>query len=135
MIAACHEYAELWPGSAFAFDEQYGGQQLLQRLEKEIPTSEFISYPQDPRVMSAASMAFAELISTRKLRHPRDGQLTDHVLAGAAKFVGDPLALREAAREQKWIDALIAAVIATDIVVRRTLPVASMAYATGDRIP
>ena len=51
----------------------YGGQQLLQRLEREIPSSERVAYPQEPRRMSGASMRFAELDSTRRLRHPTSG--------------------------------------------------------------
>jgi hypothetical protein len=43
MVACCHDYAERYPRCAFTFDEKYGGQQLLRRLEKEIPESEFLS--------------------------------------------------------------------------------------------
>jgi phage terminase large subunit-like protein len=116
MVSACHEYAALWPGCAFAFDEQYGGQQLLQRLEKEVPQSQHYAYPQHPTSLCAAAMGFAELVSTRKLRHPGDRRLTDHVLAAAARFVGERWRFAKPRGRHRWIDALIAAAIAVDIV-------------------
>jgi hypothetical protein len=48
MVAACHEYAERYPGCSFAFDGMAGGQQLLQRLAREIPTSGHVAYPKQP---------------------------------------------------------------------------------------
>lgn len=115
MVGACHEYAQRYPGCSFAFDEKYGGQQLLQRLEREIPNSEHVAYPQDPSKMCGASMGFAELVSTRKLRHPDHPQLTDHVLAAAARFVGERWRfVKPKGKRKKWIDGAIAASIAAD---------------------
>ena len=122
MVSACHEYAELWPGCAFAFDEKYGGQMLLQRLEKEVPTSEHIAYPRRPTTLCGAAMGFAELVSTRKLRHPGDQGLTDHVLAAGARFVGERWRFVKPRGRERWIDALIAAAIAVDMVQRAPEP-------------
>lgn len=122
MMEVCHAAAERWPGCVFAFDEQYGGQQLLQWLEREIPTSEHIAFPQDPRRMSSASMGFAELISTRKLRHPDQRELTDHVLAAAARFVGEHWRLVKPPGRKVWIDAAVAAALACDVAGRDTGP-------------
>jgi phage terminase large subunit-like protein len=116
MVYACKEYAERWPGCAFAFDEQAGGMQLLQRLDREIPTSEHIAYPQQPQKLCGASMNFAELVSTRKLCHPDHSELTDHVLAAAARFVGERWRFVRPKGKHKWIDGLTAAMIAVDIV-------------------
>ena len=117
MMEVCHAAAERWPGCVFAFDEQYGGQQLLQRLEREIPTSEHIAFPQDPRKMAGASMGFAELISTRKLRHPDQHELTEHVLAAAARFVGERWQfVKPPGRRHVWIDAAVAAAMACNVV-------------------
>lgn len=116
MVFACREFAERWPGCMFAFDEQAGGMQLLQRLEREIPTSEHIAYPQQPQRLCGASMAFAELVSTAKLRHPDHPELTDHVLAAAARFVGERWRFVKPKGKHKWIDGLIAAMIAVDLV-------------------
>jgi phage terminase large subunit-like protein len=119
MVETCHAAAERWPGCRFAFDERYGGLQLAQRLEREMPTSEHITYPQDPRMMSGAAMGFAELISTRKLRHPDQRELTDHVLAAAARFVGgERWRFVKPAGRQAWIDAAIAAAMACDWIAR-----------------
>jgi len=115
MVAVCQEFAERYPGCAFAFDEQYGGQQLLQRLEREIPQSEHIAYPQIPTRLCGAAMGFAELVSTRKLRHPDHPGLTDHVLAAAARFVGERWRFVKARGSGKWIDACVAAAIAAEL--------------------
>jgi hypothetical protein len=116
MVETCHAAGERWPGCVFAFDERYGGMQLLQRVEREIPTSRHIAYPQDPRRMSGASMAFAELISTRKLRHADQRELTEHVLAAAARFVGEHWRfVNPPGRQTAWIDAAVAAAMACDL--------------------
>jgi phage terminase large subunit-like protein len=118
MLATCHAAAERWPGCTFAFDPNYGGQQLLQRLERELPTCEHLAYSQDPRMMASASMAFAELVSTRKLRHPGQAQMTEHVLAGAARFIGERWKFVKAKDRKRWIDALIAGCMACDVATR-----------------
>jgi hypothetical protein len=64
-------------------------------------------------------MAFAELIATRKLAHPGDQQLTDHVLAASARFIGERWRFAKPRGRDRWIDALIAATIAVDV-CRRT---------------
>jgi phage terminase large subunit-like protein len=115
MVSACHEYAERYPGCAFSFDEMAGGQQLLQRLEREIPDSEFISYPKQSGKLCGAAMNFAELISTRKLRHPDQPKLTEHVLAAAARFVGERWRFAKPRGKDKKIDGVIAASIAAEL--------------------
>jgi hypothetical protein len=135
MVAARHEYAALWHGCSFAFDEQFGGQQLLQRLEKEIPGSRFFAFPQQPQMLCAAAMGFAELVSTGKLHHPGHRQLTDHVLNAAARFVGERWRFaKQRGRPDRWIDGLIAAAIAVDVVGRFEPPRQSVyesIYAAG----
>jgi phage terminase large subunit-like protein len=115
MVAAAHEYAERYPGCAFSFDEMAGGQQLLQRLEREIPGSEFISYPKQSSKLCGAAMNFAELVSTRKLRHPDHPKLTEHVLAAAARFVGERWRFAKPRGKDKKIDGVIAASIAAEL--------------------
>ena len=115
MVAACHEYAERYPGCSFAFDEMAGGQQLLQRLEREIPDSEHIAYPKQSGKLCGAAMNFAELISTRKLRHPDHQKLTDHVLAAAARFVGERWRFVKPRGKDRHIDGVIAASIAAEM--------------------
>jgi hypothetical protein len=61
-------------------------------------------------------MAFAELVSTGKIKHPDHEELKDHVLAGAARFVRERWRFVRPKGKHKWIDALTAAMIATDIV-------------------
>ena len=115
MVSACHEYAERYPGCTFSFDEMAGGQQLLQRLEREIPDSAFISYPKQSQKLCGAAMNFAELVSTRKLRHPDHPKLTEHVLAAAARFVGERWRFAKPRGKDKKIDGVIAASIAAEL--------------------
>lgn len=116
MVAACHEYAERYPGCSFAFDEMAGGQQLLQRLEREIPGSEHIAYPKQSQKLCGAAMNFAELVSTRKLRHPDHPKLSEHVLAAAARFVGERWRFVKPRGKNRHIDGVIAASIAAELV-------------------
>jgi hypothetical protein len=98
MLTACHEYAALWPWCVFAFDEQYGGQQLLQRLEKEIPQSEFIAYPQNPTTLCAAAMSFAELVATREARASGRSAAHRSRSRGGGEVCRRAVAVREASR-------------------------------------
>jgi SEC-C motif-containing protein len=118
MVEACRGFAERWPGCTFAFDEKAGGQQLLQRPEREFPECRHIPFPQDPRPLCDASMRFAELVAARKLRHPDHPQLTDHVLAASARFVGERWRFARPKGRHRWTDGLTAASIAVSLVGR-----------------
>jgi phage terminase large subunit-like protein len=128
MVDVLHAAAGRWPGCAFVFDPMYGGQQLLQRLEREIPTSECIAYPQAPAKMSAASMGFAEMVSTHQLTHPAQAELTEHVLAAAPRFVGGERwrLAKPPGRRQVFIDAAVAAAMAADVAAADTGPARSV---------
>lgn len=111
------------PGLWQPSDRQYGGQVLLQRLERETPTTTHIAFSQNPNVMSGAAMGFAELISTGKLRHPNQADLNSHVLAASAKFVGERWRfVKPPGRQHVWIDACVAATIACDVLGRYEPP-------------
>jgi hypothetical protein len=96
----------------FAFDQKAGGQQLLQRLEREFSASDHIAFSQNPALLCDASMGFAELVSTRPLRHPDHPQLNAHVLAASARFVGERWRFARPVGKHRWIDGLTAAMIA-----------------------
>jgi hypothetical protein len=87
----------------------------LQRLERELPTSDHIAFSQNPGLLCEASMGFAELVSTRQLRHPDHPQLNAHVLAAEARFVGERWRFARPAGQHRWIDGLTAAMIATHL--------------------
>jgi hypothetical protein len=47
MVEACLSFARRYPACTFTFDPKAGGEQLLQRLERELPdTHEFVEFPQ-----------------------------------------------------------------------------------------
>ena len=60
-------------------------------------------------------MGFAELVSAGRLRHPDHPQLNDHVLAAAARFIGERSRFARPAGRHRWIDGLTAAMIAAHL--------------------
>ena len=90
MVEACLSFSRRYPDCTFAFDPKAGGEQLLQRLERELPDSnEFIEFPQMTGRLCGASMRFAELVGAGMIRHPDDPELTAHVLAASARIIGE----------------------------------------------
>ncbi len=59
-------------------------------------------------------MRFAELVGARMVRHPADGEFTAHVLAASARFIGERWRFARPRGARKPIDALTAAMTATD---------------------
>ena len=123
MVEACLTFAARYPDCTFSFDPKAGGEQLLQRLERELPdTHEFIEFPQMTGVLCGASMRFAELVGARMVRHPADRELTAHVLAASARFIGERWRFARPRGARKPIDALTAAMTATDTIARQAPP-------------
>jgi hypothetical protein len=88
-VEACLSLARRYPDCSFSFDPKAGGEQLLQRLERELPdTYGFVEFPQMTGRLSGASMRFAELVGTRMIRQPDDEELNAHVLTASAKLIG-----------------------------------------------
>jgi phage terminase large subunit-like protein len=115
MTEACLSFAERYPGCSFAFDPKAGGEQLLQRLERELSDEhEFIEFPQMTGRLCGASMRFAELVSAGMIRHPDDAEFTSHVLNASARFIGERWRFSRPRGRRKPIDALTAAMIAAD---------------------
>lgn len=123
MVEACLSLARRYPDCSFSFDPKAGGEQLLQRLERELPdTYEFIEFPQMTGRLCGASMRFAELVGARMIRHPDDEELTAHVLTASAKLIGERWRFARPRGQRKPIDALTAAMIAVDTLASQPPP-------------
>ena len=70
VFAACQQFAERWSGCTFVLDPEAGGEQLAQRLEREIPTSAVFTYTQKAGPMCLAAQRLAEAIAAHRIRHP-----------------------------------------------------------------
>ena len=79
---------------AFVLDREAGGEQLAQRLEREIPTSEVITHSQKAGPMCLAAQRLAEAISAHRIRHPTTrgspGTSSAPRLSGSARSSGSP---------------------------------------------
>jgi phage terminase large subunit-like protein len=123
MVEACLSFARRYPACTFSFDPKAGGEQLLQRLERELPdTHEFIEFPQMTGRLCGASMRFAELVGAGMIRHPDDEELTAHVLAASAKFVGERWRFGRPRGQRKPIDALTASMVGVDWLASKPAP-------------
>jgi hypothetical protein len=75
--------------------------------------------------LCGASMRFAELVAAGQIRHPGHEELTAHVLAASARFIGERWRFARPRGRRKPIDALTAAMTAVDVVAserQRTSP-------------
>ncbi len=118
VFAACQQFAERWPGCTFILDPEAGGEQLAQRLEREIPTSGVFVHSQKAGPMCAASQRLAEAIAAHRIRHPDHEELTRHVLGASAKWVGPKWRFaKPRGKEGQKIDAVIALAMATSVIV------------------
>ena len=118
VFAACQQFAERWSGCTFVLDPEAGGEQLAQRLEREIPTSEVFTYSQKAGPMCLAAQRLAEAIAAHRIRHPDHEELTKHVLGASAKWVGPKWRFaKPRGKEGQKIDAVIALAMATSVIV------------------
>jgi hypothetical protein len=68
----------------FILDPEAGGEQLAQRIERELGVT-VATHSQKPSPMALAAQGLAELIAGRRLEHPDHADFNAHVLAAAAK--------------------------------------------------
>jgi phage terminase large subunit-like protein len=115
MVEAALSFARRYPACSFTFDPKAGGEQLLQRLERELSDAhEFVVFPQMTGRLCGASMRFAELVGAEMIRHPDDPEFTSHVLTASARFIGERWRFARPRGQRKPIDALTAAMMAVE---------------------
>lgn len=108
VFGACALFAERWPGCTFVADPEAGGEQLLQRLDRELPGVGLVTHSQKTGPMCQASQMLAEAIAEGTLEHPDDHRLSRHVLSAAARFYGVGWRFVKPAKKNLPIDAAIA---------------------------
>jgi phage terminase large subunit-like protein len=119
VFAVAELYAKRYPGCLFTLDPEAGGEQLGQRIEKQLAGVEVVTFSQKAGQMCAASQRLAEDIAARRIRHPDHEELTRHVLAAAAKFVGPMWRVVKPKRRGTPIDGAIALTMANDVLASR----------------
>ncbi len=105
--APIEEMAARWPAATFVLDPEAGGEQLAQRIDNELPGSRVATHSQKATTMSLAAQRLSDAIAEKKIRHPDDPQLNAHVLAAAAKPVGEGFRFVKQSKKKMPIDGII----------------------------
>lgn len=101
-----------WPDCTFVLDPEAGGEQLAQRIDRELG-GDLMTHSQRNRPMCHASQILSEQIAAGMLEHPGDDEgLTRHVLSASAKFVGTGWRLVKRRKSPLPIDAAVALAMA-----------------------
>jgi phage terminase large subunit-like protein len=129
VFAVAEMYARLYPDCTIVLDPEAGGEQLGQRIERELADVEVVTFSQKTTPMCAASQRLAEDIAAAKLRHPDHDELNRHVLNAAAKFIGPQWRFVKPRGKRLPIDGCIALAMANDVIGSRE-PRARSVYET-----
>jgi phage terminase large subunit-like protein len=101
------ELADRYPEARFILDPARDGEHLAQQIDGETD-AEAIIYPQSNPGMTMAAQRLSEAIANGGLRHPEDPELTSHVLAAGAYWVGEKWKLVKQRRKNMSVDACVA---------------------------
>lgn len=102
---------ERWPSCTFVLDPMAGGEQLAQRIDRELG-GPIMTHSQAAGPMCRASQVLSESIAARAVEHPDDEILNRHVLAAAARFHGVGWRLTKRKGKNLPIDAAVALAMA-----------------------
>ncbi|HLM26749.1 MAG TPA: terminase large subunit [Thermoleophilaceae bacterium] len=114
VFAAAEGMADRWPGLTFVLDPEAGGEQLAQRLDRELDAA-VLTHSQKPGPMCEASQKLAEAIATRGLAHPDHQELTRHIVSAAARFIGPVWRFTKPKGKSLPIDATVALAMAVRV--------------------
>jgi phage terminase large subunit-like protein len=101
------DMARRWPEVTFVLDPEAGGEQLAQRIDNDIPNARVATHSQKAGPMSLAAQRLSDAIAEGKIRHPDDAQLNAHVMAAAAKPVGEGYRFVKQSKKKMPIDGII----------------------------
>jgi phage terminase large subunit-like protein len=114
------QMAATWPQATFVLDPEAGGEQLAQRIERELSGSARVAtHSQKTSPMCAAAQRLSEAISAKRLKHPDDEELNRHVLAAGAQVVGSAWKFSKPRGKARKIDALVALSMANSVLVAK----------------
>lgn len=116
IFAPIEDFCERWPKPTIVIDPAADGEQLAQRIEAELDAV-VVEHTQKPSTMALAAQRLAVAISSRAIQHPDDAALNAHVLAAAAKQVGESWRFVKRSRKQLPIDGVIALAMAHSVLV------------------
>ena len=116
IFAEVERMTETWPKPTIVIDPEAGGEQLAQRIERELDAV-VVTHSQKSGPMSLAAQRLSEAVNARKIRHPADPALTAHVLGAAAQAVGPGWKFVKPRKSGKKIDAVIALAMAHSVLV------------------
>jgi phage terminase large subunit-like protein len=111
--AVVEKLSERYSQPRFVVDPEAGGEQLAQQIEAELDAL-VTEHSQKPGPMALAAQRLSEAVGAHRLVHAGDPELTRHVLAAAAKPVGEGWRLVKPQRGQV-IDGAIALAMAISV--------------------
>lgn len=111
-----------WPQITFVLDPEAGGEQLAQRMERELPNARVATHSQKTPPMCLAAQRLSEAIAAKQIRHPDDPMLNSHVLSAAAMQIGPSWKFVKQRKKDMKIDALIALAIAHSTLIGEPPP-------------
>ncbi len=112
VFAACEEFADRWPTATFVIDPAADGEHLAQRLDAELPNVTVATMSQKHGPMCLAASRLSEAIAAGRLEHPDDEVLNQHVMAAAARSVGEQWRFSKQRGKTALIDGVIALAMA-----------------------
>lgn len=109
--------AERWPTATFVGDPALGADIFLERLDREFPNVRAAIFDQKPTPLARMAGQLTEQLASGKVRHPDDPTLNAHVLAAAARPVGEGWRFIKQRQKKLPIDGVIAAGMALSTII------------------
>lgn len=109
--------AERWPQATFIADPKLGGDLFLDRLERAFPNTRAAVFDQIATALARMAAQFTEALAAGRIRHNDDPALNAHVLAAAARPVGEQFRFIKQRKKKLPIDGLIAMCMAISVLL------------------
>lgn len=121
--------AERWPEATFIADPKLGGDLFIERLEREFPNSRAAVFDQVATALARMAGQFCEELAAGRIHHSDDPALNAHVLAAAARPVGEQFRFIKQRKKKLPIDGLIALCMALSVLLGEAEPEATYSVA------
>lgn len=107
---------ERWSEITAVLDPEAGGELLSQWIQSELGWN-VVTHSQKHTPMALAAQRLSEVISSKHLHQPGDPDLTQHVLAAAAKTVGEGWKIVKPKRSGAKVDGAVALAMGVSVAV------------------